>query len=61
MTLSKTTLQFCDWLIDGVTLSAQAPDFDEQARTISTARKEVTDALVAAGGVPMAAQREQPE
>jgi hypothetical protein len=57
--LSKATLEFCDWLIDTVTLSTQAPDFEAQAKRIVTAQREVTAALIAAGGVPIATQRTQ--
>jgi hypothetical protein len=56
--LSKETLEFCDSLIDGVTLSTQHPDFEGMARTIAKAKREVAGALKAAGGVPLADQRE---
>jgi hypothetical protein len=57
--LSRQTLELCDWLIDTITLSAQAPDFEAQAKKIAAAKREVTVALVAAGGVPISVQREQ--
>jgi hypothetical protein len=57
--LSKMTLELCDWLIDNITLSAQAPDFEAEAKRIATAKREVAAALTAAGGVPIAVQRFQ--
>ena len=56
--LSKASLELCDWLIDNITLSAQAPDFEGEAKKISTAKREVTAALTIAGGVPIAVQRQ---
>jgi hypothetical protein len=55
--LSRATLEFCDWLIDGVTIAANHPDFDREAARISKAKREVAKALVAAGGSPLAEQR----
>jgi len=55
--LSRRTLELCDWLLDQVTLSAQAADFEEQARAIAKARREVDAALRAAGGTPISVQR----
>ena len=55
--LSKATLEFCDMLIDGVTLSTQAPDFEAKAKQIATAKREVAAALKEAGGKPLAEQR----
>jgi hypothetical protein len=51
--LSRPTLELCDWLIDGITLAANHPDFEEQARRIATAKKEISAALTAAGGTPI--------
>ena len=56
--LSRDTLEFCDSLIDGVTLSTQHPDFEGMAKTIARAKKEVAVALKLAGGTPLAEQRE---
>jgi hypothetical protein len=56
--LSRDTLEFCDSLIDGVTLSTQHPDFDGMAKVISHAKREVATALKLAGGVPLSDQRE---
>jgi DNA-binding ferritin-like protein len=61
MSLSKETLQLCDWLIDGVTLAANHPDFENQARIIATAKREVQEAFVEAGGTPIAVLRAQEE
>lgn len=55
--LSKATLEFCDMLIDGVTLSTQAPDFEAKAKQIAAAKREVAAALKEAGGKPLAEQR----
>ena len=33
--LSKSTLEFCDQLIDGVTLSIQAPNFEQIAKQMA--------------------------
>jgi hypothetical protein len=55
--LSQATLEFCDFLIDGVTLSTQAPDFEDQAKRIGTAKREVSYALIEAGGTPLSVQR----
>ena len=55
--LSRATLEFCDWLIDGVTLSAQHQDFEAEAKRIATAKREVAAALTAAGGTTISAQR----
>lgn len=55
--ISKGTLEWLDGLLDGVTLSNQAPDFDAQARRIRTATREVQVALRAKGGKPIADQR----
>lgn len=55
--LSQETLELCDWLIDGITLAANHPDFEDQARKIATAKKEIAAALAAAGGTPLADQR----
>ena len=55
--LSKATLEFVDWLIDGVTLSTQAPNFEAEAKKIATAKREVGAALTAAGGKSLAQQR----
>lgn len=55
--LSRGTLEWIDGLLDGVTLSNQAPDFDAQARKIRTATREVQAALRAKGGKPIADQR----
>ena len=57
--LSKSTLELCDWLIDNISLSAQAPDFEVQAKRITTAKREVSAAFIAAGGIPVAVQRAQ--
>ena len=57
MEISKGTLEFCDQLIDGVTLSAQAPNFAEVAVIIAKAKEEVAEALIDAGGVPLSVQR----
>jgi hypothetical protein len=57
--ISRATLEFCDWLIDQVTLSAQHPDFDQEARRIATAKREIAEALAAAGGMPIGEQRRQ--
>lgn len=56
--LSKETLEFCDWLIDGVTLAANHPDLAKEAIKIDKAKKEIAAALVKAGGTPLSAQRE---
>ena len=45
MKLSRTTLEFCDWLLDGVTISSQAPDLLTEAKKVSDARDEVDAAL----------------
>lgn len=55
--LSRATLEFCDWLIDGVTIAANHPDFDREAARISRAKREVANALTVAGGSPIAEQR----
>jgi hypothetical protein len=55
---SRETLELCDSLIDGVTISAQAPDLAALAKRIDTAKKEVAAELVRRGGVPLAVQRE---
>ena len=44
-------------IIDGVTLSTQAPDFEAKAKQIATAKREVAAALKEAGGKPLAEQR----
>lgn len=55
--VSRETLELCDWLIDGITLSAQAPDFIEQATRIAAARDEIARALRDVGGTPLIDQR----
>ena len=57
MKLSRTTLEFCDWLLDGVTISSQAPDLLTEAKKVSDARDEVDAALIEAGGKPLRIQR----
>ena len=57
--LSRQTLELCDWLIDNITLAANHPDFDGQAKVIGNAKQEVSGALVAAGGVPIGARRQE--
>ncbi len=57
--LSRATLEFCDWLIDGVTLAANHPEFDKQAAMIAKAKREVSKTLVAVGGTPVAEARKQ--
>lgn len=57
MALSKETLEFCDWLIDGVSVSANHPNFEDEAKRVGTAKREITEALVAAGGTPIGVQR----
>lgn len=56
--LSKETLEFCDWLIDGVTLAANHPDLAKEAARIERAKKEISAELVRFGGVPLSVQRE---
>lgn len=43
--ISRDTLEFLDWLINQVTLSAGAPEFEEQARRIAVAKREIAVAL----------------
>jgi hypothetical protein len=57
--LSKETLELCDWLVDGVTVAANHPDFDGQCRIVGTAKREVAEALRAAGGRTMGDKRTQ--
>ena len=55
--LSQTTLELCDTLIDGVTISSQHPELERVAKEVALARREITAALVEAGGTPVAQQR----
>jgi hypothetical protein len=57
MELSKETLEVCDFLIDGVTIALNHPEFTDQAARWGKAKDEVTAALVEAGGVPLKDQR----
>ena len=59
MEISKETLEFCDWLIDGVTLAANHPHLASEAQKIETAKKEIGAALSEAGGVPLGVHRER--
>jgi len=36
--LSRGTLELCDWLIDGITLAANHPEFEQEAARIARAR-----------------------
>lgn len=45
--LSRSTLEFCAWLLGQVSLSASAEDFDEQAAHIGQAKREIAAALAA--------------
>ena len=42
---SRDTLLFLTWLLNQVTLSAGADDFEEQAARIACARREIKNAL----------------
>lgn len=42
---SRETLEFLDWMLGTVTLSAQMPDLENQARIVAKARREVQAAL----------------
>jgi hypothetical protein len=55
--LSRETLELFEWLLDGVTLAANHPDFEGQAARISAAKREMDAALTAAGGTPLSVQR----
>jgi hypothetical protein len=56
--ISKETLEFCDQLIDGVTLAANHPEFDALATRIGNAKREIAMALIESGGIPLGAQRQ---
>jgi hypothetical protein len=56
--LSKETLEFCDWLIDGVTLAANHPNLAKEAAKIQRAKEEVAAELLKQGGVPLSIQRD---
>ncbi len=43
--MSRETLEFLDWLIGQLTLSAGVPDFEEQAARIANAKREIAAAL----------------
>lgn len=59
MEFSLKTLELIDWLIDGITISAQTPNLAEEAQKVETAKREVEAALIAAGGTPVSVQRGQ--
>lgn len=51
--LSVRTLELCDFLIDGMTLQANAENFEDWAARIATARREVQSLLMEAGVKPI--------
>jgi hypothetical protein len=44
-TISRETLEFLNWLLSQVTLSASSPAFEEQAKRIVVAQREIATAL----------------
>jgi hypothetical protein len=58
---SAETLALCDWLVDNITLSAQAEDFESQAKRIATAKREIAAVIHASGGTTLADQRKAAE
>jgi hypothetical protein len=50
MPLSRETLEFCQWLINQVTVAASIDDFEEQAARVARAKREIAGAL--AGNTP---------
>lgn len=58
--LSVRTLELCDYLVDGMTIAANAENFEDWAERISTARREVQSLLAAQGGQPIVHTPEGP-
>jgi hypothetical protein len=47
MTLSRKTLQVCEFLINQTTIAVSSPTFEEQAAELATAKREIAEALSA--------------